>query len=45
MWKYNSIEDVAQEIIKDLNDENKIIGNFKIVIQEPKKKCKKRRKK
>ena len=36
-WKYNSIEEVAQEIIKDLKDENEIIGNFNIVVQEPKK--------
>ena len=37
-WQYTSIEQVAEEIIKDLKDEEGIISEFKIVVQEPFKK-------
>ena len=37
-WQYTSIESVAEEIIRDLKDEEGIISEFKIVVQEPLKK-------
>ena len=37
-WDYNSIEEVAQEIIKNFKDEENIISELKISIQEPTKK-------
>jgi arginyl-tRNA synthetase len=41
-WKYESVEDVAQAIIKDLKDDQKVIGEIKLVIQEPQKKDEKK---
>ena len=37
-WKYTTIEDVANEFIKDLKDDGNMISEFKIVVQEPIKK-------
>ena len=44
-WKYKSIEEVAEDFIKDFKDEGKIIGEFKISVQEPVKKDDKKEKK
>ena len=43
-WQYTNIEQVAEEIIKDLKDEGGIISGFKIVVQEPAKKDEKKKK-
>ena len=43
-FKFTSIEQVAEEIIKDLKDEAGIISEFKIVVQEPVKKDDKKKK-
>ncbi len=37
-WKYNSVEDVAEDFIKDLKDDGNMISEFKIVVHEPMKK-------
>ena len=37
-WKYGSIEEVAQEFIKDLKDKGNVISELKVVVQEPVKK-------
>ena len=44
-WKYKSIEEVAEDFIKDFKDEGKILGEFKISVQEPAKKDDKKEKK
>ena len=37
-WKYKTVEELAQAFIQDLKDEDKVIGEFKIVVQESTKK-------
>ena len=37
-WKYKSIEEVAEDFVKDLKDDGNMISEFKIVVQEPMKK-------
>jgi len=37
-WKYKSIEEVAEDFVKDLKDDGNMISQFKIVVQEPMKK-------
>ena len=37
-WKYKTIEEVAEDFVKDLKDDGKMISQFKIVVQEPMKK-------
>ena len=37
-WKYKTIEEVAEDFVKDLKDDGNMIGEFKIVVQEPMKK-------
>ena len=40
-WKYETIESVAEAFIKDLKDNENVIGEFKMVVQESKKDDKK----
>lgn len=37
-WKYKTIEEVAEDFVKDLKDDGNMISQFKIVVQEPMKK-------
>ena len=44
-WQYNSIEQVAEAIIKDLKDSEGVISEFKLIVQEASKKDDKKEKK